>query len=312
MLRRATRKIINTTFTSRAFARLAKLKPVRDAFFVASAQFTPFILADSGKLKYLVRTEDVTLARSVFAEGGFEEHVMAGIITALDQFGYRDVRSRTFVDVGANIGTSSIPAVTVYGFARAIAIEPEPVNFRLLSLNAQLNDAADRIKSYRFALSDEKRDLVFELCSDNSGDGRVRTTTNGGTQSGMFAEASRQTIVVPGVTFDQLVEDGTIDLSDIGLVWMDTQGHEGHVLAGAKRLTGANVPVLMEYWPYALDRAGGWDKLEPAVRDNYTHFVDVRKRDPAGKFIATPSAEIKDWRGKYLGREGTDLLLLKL
>ena len=63
MLRRATRKIISETFTSRAFAKLAKFKPVRDAFFVASAQFTPFILADSGKLKYLVRTEDVTVAR---------------------------------------------------------------------------------------------------------------------------------------------------------------------------------------------------------------------------------------------------------
>jgi hypothetical protein len=45
-----------------------------------------------------------------------------------------------------------------------------------------------------------------------------------------------------------------ISAAEIDLVWMDVQGHEAHVLAGATCLAG--VPVVTEFWPFGLRRAG--------------------------------------------------------
>ena len=46
------------------------------------------------------------------------------------------------------------------GFPRAIAFEPEPVNFQLLTINVQLNDIADRGSLYRFAMSRPREERV--------------------------------------------------------------------------------------------------------------------------------------------------------
>src|SRR3712207_8527825 len=42
-------------------------------------------------------------------------------------------------------------------------------------------------------------------------------------------------IDVETVTLDGLVERGAIDAARTALVWVDVQGHEGRVLAGARR-----------------------------------------------------------------------------
>ena len=54
-------------------------------------------------------------------------------------------RGRSFVDVGANIGTTTIPALLSHGFETAVAIEPEPENVRVLRMNVLLNDLEDRV-----------------------------------------------------------------------------------------------------------------------------------------------------------------------
>ncbi len=42
-----------------------------------------------------------------------------------------------------------------HGFGTAVAIEPEPENFRVLRLNVLLNDLEDRIKALPLAVSNE-------------------------------------------------------------------------------------------------------------------------------------------------------------
>ena len=115
-----------------------------------------------------------------------------------------------------------------------------------------------------------------------------------------------------GVTFDDLVERGEINVEEIGLVWIDTQGHEGYVLSGAEKLTSANIPVVTEYWPDAIEKASGWELLETAIRTKYSHFLDLRMSDSTEDAEPVESSRISEWRTKYVGVNLTDLLLMKL
>jgi len=92
---------------------------------------------------------------------------------------------------------------------------------------------------------------------------------------------------------------------------MDTQGHEGHVLSGARTLLARDVPILFEYWPYALARAGGLEKLESIITEHYTHFVDVRDQKEGQTPVPTPVDQLPSLRAKYQGTDLTDLLLVK-
>src|SRR5205807_5320043 len=77
--------------------------------------------------------------------------------------------------------------------------------------------------------------------------------------------------------FDKLAAEGVFDADDVTLLWMDIQGHEGHVLRGASALTGRGVPVVMELDPEALGRHGGLELLREVARRDYTHYVSMRR-----------------------------------
>ena len=45
------------------------------------------------------------------------------------------------------------------------------------------------------------------------------------------------------------------------LAYLDAQGHEGHILAGARQLLDAHSPIAMEFWPYGLRRANSLQRV---------------------------------------------------
>jgi Methyltransferase FkbM domain len=114
--------------------------------------------------------------------------------------------------------------------------------------------------------------LEMELSSDNPGDHRVRERVDGTLpESPSFRESSRRTIRIEARTLDDLLGSDSLaaGAQDVQLLWIDVQGHELHVLRGAEALLGRRVPVVMEFWPYGLARAG----TEP---HDYADFVASR------------------------------------
>ena len=86
-----------------------------------------------------------------------------------------DYQITKLYDIGANIGVTCIPAVNRGLVKRAIAVEPEPENFKLLKLNIILNNLEDKIETLNYALSSESdKFLNLEISNDNSGDHRIR------------------------------------------------------------------------------------------------------------------------------------------
>lgn len=211
------------------------------------------------------------------------------------------------IDIGANIGTICIPAVKRGLFESAIAVEPEPLNYSLLRTNVEINRLSDRIATHNVALG-EKNDesLVFELSTINYGNHRARYGGDG--SNGLDgADPSQERIEVPSQSLDRITEG--VDLGS-ALLWMDTQGYEGYVLAGGTRTLQHKPPFVMKFLPDGLSRSGGMERLRHALQlAGYASFCDLSETDDAFRPF---SLEVLDaLAGQLASSKGqTDLLLV--
>ena len=271
---------------------------------------TPIVAVDHGGVRYYVSTADRVIGGDVFSSGMFEDHVMQ---TALDILGElsgqaRPLAGHTIVDVGANIGTTTIPAIKQHGVRSVVAIEPEPATFRLLNSNIAANDLEACVRPLQLALSDHVGRVHLELSPRNWGDHRVRLRSSPG--EGAYGEDARRCVEVAVSRFDDVAAQHHIDIEGLGLVWLDTQGHEGHVLAGAPSLLASAVPVVTEYWPYGLRRAGGLELFHELVASHYRQVIDLRASHKAGSMVAVDVEQFHVLDRSLAGLRSTDLFLL--
>ncbi len=285
----------------------------RRAFWRLATRFTPYLAVDREGMRLLVSTSDETIGRRLFVYHRTPELDIVRAFEALRGIPGLAARLRgtTIVEVGANIGSHTVELVRHYDAASVVAIEPNPENCELLTQNVLANGVADRVRLLPIALSDRDGAVELELSSDNSGDHRVRVA--GAEQRG--AEARRTTIEVRAARFDSIVDRGELDLGQVGLIWMDAQGHEAHILAGATRLLGSPIPIMMEYWPYGLRRANGLQALHELIAEHYSHVIDVSP--PSGAARLLPSSQLPSLEREYgwAARPedplpGTDLILM--
>jgi FkbM family methyltransferase len=240
----------------------------RREFFRRARGVTPYLAVRADDLLFFVSTEDHLLGRSLFVERRRQDmDVLAAALRLLEDAG-ASPRGRTFVDVGANIGTTTVGAVAHHGFERAVAVEPEPTNFRTLALNLAANDVSARVTAVQAAASDRGGEVWLSVSRRSSGLHRV-----------VADGAGEQTISVPAVALDGLVEDGIIDPEQVGLLWLDAAGAEVDVLAGASLLLERRVPVVTAVRP----GLAAWPETRSALLralEGYTSFADVRSPDP--------------------------------
>ena len=210
---------------------------------------------------------------------------------------------KTLVDVGANIGTTTVGALSALGMSRAVCLEPLPLNLRLLRHNLLANDLTERVRVLDVALSDRPGSVEFEIHPGNPSDARVRVP-GAGPGTDRYGESGWEAVTVRTATFDGLAGEGEIPLEDLGLVWIDAQGHEGHILDGASSLLSEPVPVVVEFWPYGLERAGGMERLLAVIEGTFTRVIDLKDG------TSVPPAALGEHAGRLGATGHTDLLLL--
>jgi FkbM family methyltransferase len=271
---------------------------VRTARFFGLRDEAPTVEADMSGLRVLVSTADRTIGRSVYASGDWDPLMEAVVFDALDAYGY-PYRGRTFLEVGANFGVYSLPAVAEHGFARAVAYEPDPGSFGLLQRNIERNALSSRVSAYNVALSGTRGELTLHLGEFNAGDNRIVASD---------AADDGHTVRVTAATFDDEVAARRIPLDDLALAWIDVQGHELDVLRGARSLLAARVPLVIEYATAMSDR-DQLTELADALSASYATFVDLGWCALTDRLRFQPT-----WALPLLGEMGrpieTDLLLL--
>lgn len=175
----------------------------------------------------------------------------------------------SFFDVGANIGTVTLP-VALAGAAECLAFEPERANAARLAENAELNGLAN-VTVIEAAAWREPGEVRLR------GDGPVGTGT-----ASAFAHGDGTT-AVPAVTIDDFAGGGRAAPS---VIKIDVEGAELEVLRGAERAlaSGAVRELFVETHPASLAQRGeseaelisileshGYVEVWTATRDTETH-----------------------------------------
>jgi FkbM family methyltransferase len=290
----------------------ARREVFRACVFLLSRKLTPLVGVEDGDVRYVLSTRESTgVCYPTFVRGYFDEQTVLGMEVALAQHvGIATIEGMRVLEIGANIGTETVSLLMRHGVKRVVAIEPDAENVRFLRANLALNGVQDRVAIYEMALSDADGTVVLERSRDNWGDHRVRV--GGAFGPDLHYEGLRTTTEVTARRLDSLVDVGEVDLDEIDLVWMDAQGHEGHILSGAERLLAARVPIVTEYWPYGLARVGALERFHALVARHYRAVVDLR--EPT---VALAAQDIAELAQRYTAEASadapasyTDLLLI--
>jgi len=153
----------------------------------------------------------------------------------------------TYLDIGANLGVTTIPLARQSGVA-IHAFEPDPVNFRMLRANLAINCPAHGISLHEIALGDEDRTLELEVNPNNPGDNRLA-----GSGRAAMGEDGWHQIQVQVRRLDTMIGRFSKPLA----VKIDTQGAELRVVAGGRRTLAEAALICVEWCPYLLRRVGG-------------------------------------------------------
>jgi FkbM family methyltransferase len=225
---------------------------------------------------------DRFVARPLYVQRSWEMNLITRSMDYLRSEGWIHPDRDVVIDVGANIGMVCIAMLTRGYFREALAFEPGPENFQFLERNVAQNGLAGRIHPFPYALTDRSGTVELELSDVNFGDHRVRAAATDA--PALMREAGRETLPVPARTLDEvLAATPGVDPGRIGLIWVDTQGHEGHFFRGAGETLGRGMPVLSEFWPYGILRSGfNRDRYAETVRSFFSRAVVVDAE--AGRF----------------------------
>ena len=217
--------------------------------------------------KYIVNSSDKVIGRSLYINGTFE---FDQLLHTLEILGNK-IKTQTLVDIGANIGSICIPAVKRGIFKNCLAIEPEPYNFDLLTKNIFINGLSDKIKTFNVALGQfDNEKIKFELSENNYGDHRIKSNS---TEKNYCNEDKRKIIDIEMKRLDTVISDS--DLKGT-LLWMDVQGYEGFVLEGGMNTLSKKPPLVIEFWPYGLDKFNSYNLLKKnLIKLNYTNCYNL-------------------------------------
>ena len=179
-------------------------------------------------------------------------------------------RGGVMIDIGANVGTTSIPRLLLGDVERVYGVEPDPANYACLQRTIADNGLTAHVVIDRVALGSIDGEAELLVASRM---GRHRLLAAGIKKS--------STIRVPTMRLDAWARRLGADIDRVRYVKCDTQGWEAHVLAGAPDLLARRDIIWeMEICPPLLDSAGSsLDDLCATLATHFNWFVDLRADD---------------------------------
>jgi FkbM family methyltransferase len=194
----------------------------------------------SGQLgiRYLLPNLKESISFDIFTNGIYEPETNAFLSSRIPKQGI-------FLDLGANIGSITLPLIKLRPDLKVICVEAAPWIFRYLETNIQANQKGQDVVLVNKALLDRNGEtLSFYSPSDQFGKGSL---------SPVF---TNEAIPVISVTLEELIKQ--YQLPHVDMIKIDIEGYEYFAFKGAGNLlTNSNAPdILFEFVDWAEDRAG--------------------------------------------------------
>lgn len=237
----------------------------REGFFYFEDQ--EFMVAQ-GQETFLVVAGDMAVGFPLFMNGQSDLHKLEWALTLLRQGEGRHIDE--LWDVGANIGSICIPAISRNLVERAVAFEPEARLYKLLRANAILNSVEDKLKCHNVALGQSQQTAELTMMDGNTGDYRVAGKSF---ENDSMGESNRKTQIISMKSANDFVSDFK---SGSTLIFMDIQGYEGLALSGASEILMNSPPLVAEFWPYGMKRLDSYKLFRETLCSGlYDRFADL-------------------------------------
>jgi FkbM family methyltransferase len=180
-----------------------------------------------------------------------------------------------FLDIGANIGTQTVYAMRSGLFCGVIAMEPEPHNLDLLRRNVAVNGLSDKVHVVGAAASSANDRASLTRDRQNFGAHSIQPDWSG-TPGAAVAVATR--------TVDEVLASLNLTPADVGLIWIDVEGHEIAAMQGMRGLRAAQVPIVSEI---SMTQHGPGDvaTLRAMLAEDYTSVRHLQPRDAHGRVL---------------------------
>ncbi|WP_235215165.1 MULTISPECIES: FkbM family methyltransferase [Burkholderia] len=185
----------------------------------------PYLLVETRHGPMLVNRHDIYIGNALIDYGEYSELETQFLLQLIRRPG-------TIVEVGANIGSQTVPlaaAAKAVG-ADVVALEPQPFVFQNLCANLALN-AISNVTAWPMACGSEPGTLGFTLPD-------YHRAGNFGAVS-MQPGVSATRVEVPCIRLDDMLSKKEVQLMKI-----DVEGFELHVLAGARQTIMRSRPAI--------------------------------------------------------------------
>jgi len=256
--------------------------------------------------EWTVFVDDRFVSCDLFVDGGYQTDVVPPLVRWARAHGRLSAAQRFVVDVGANVGMSTIP------LARAmqrgvVAIEPQPAVFEVLTRNVSRNGLADQVICVQAAIGTAGSRAMMvghPRCS-------VSEVKAPGARQGFGAPGPDNTETeVPMYGLETVLERHALAPHEIVLVWSDTQGYETEVIRSGRALWSSGVPLFVEVWPVGLEAHGGADRFAEAAREAFREMVPREELVRGGEHARPQSVRGLESLMQHLDAGTTDVLLI--
>lgn len=253
---------------------------------------------NDGDARTFMHVSDSVITPWIIATGDFQRTDLEQVLALTEKLGLRTAGG-AFLDIGANIGTTTLYAMRSGEFDRALCMEPAEANLDLIHLNLAVNDLAQSVAVIPAACDETSGTATMWITSGNLGDHRIARNND-------QPSSHESSISVTTMSLDDAMRAADLDPADVSLVWVDTQGHEPAVMASATGAIEAGAPFSIEFWPGEYQRTGRLDSLLEILRNYFAEFIDLR--DPSRQIRSI--GELPELAARLqVGDNQTDILL---
>lgn len=249
-------------------------------------------------LRIALDSRDLNMSLHILENGSWEDHVKESLQKHLKS-------DSIFVDVGANIGITSLYAARniTSPEGKIYCFEPAPKTFELLHYNVELNGMLDKIVIENKAVSDSSGIINFEYFSSHAGMSGIKVMDE---RLSKF-KGKKESLEVLSTTLDEYFLENT----KIDLIKIDVEGFEMPVIKGSKKIIKNNpkIKLIIEYYPEGVRSVLGQKSVD--------EFLDYLESERFKIFIIDHHAgevEISYQKLKESSNSksfGADLLLYK-
>ena len=218
-----------------------------------------FILCGN-KEYFVVNSSDHAIGKELFIKSEFGFENMTKAFNILKQ-NYKTISNYTLLDIGANIGSISIPSVKRKFLKEAIAVEPNPESYRLLCSNIFLNNLNNSVIPKQICLGEKKSKVFLILSSKNHGDNRISYSRN----------KNKNSIKLSSVTLDFFTQSYNKKF----IIKVDAQGSESLILKHGQKTLSRKPPLILEFDKNIMKEGDFLKIVECLTKSKYNSIYDL-------------------------------------